>query len=525
MENSRRSVCATEDSVASMYLSFDDTLASKWESVVTSQTSHYLEINATDMNTTLEDQKVIEKTVLKSLIKDNTITDQASPLRPFDMSLLNKHNGLSSTPTKNNTLKDQVQKDVNNTDIDDKENTQPDGENSTLSSTIDATTSTVKTNTMFHEGNSTIGDVSTQDNKNKNNVYPLCADVLLENITEVSNEEPSMQAASPAIVLEEKKDVDEMVNEVSNLIAKALTLKEAAKNPKEVPKATRQLPVANMPRPRRSFLPTVGGTQTLKQRMSIVVKTTLNSPARKLAANSAAAARRSYLPVGKITQGGVVGNRKSLLPRTAETKPSSTAAPAKPIIPKQQPKDRVDAPKFNCKLCSVSFSIKSSLDLHMRSHQPIEPANKGGARKISNCKYCDKKFALERALHIHLMQNCVKIPPKEKRKLEFTELNHQKKAQLPKLTGVESFGARPRESLMPKNFAQSEVPPMAPPSTKKVIKKAHTGVSRTPTKTVPCHICKQSFKSILEYTNHCLSVHSRSKEQQETAKALTALLE
>jgi len=45
-------------------------------------------------------------------------------------------------------------------------------------------------------------------------------------------------------------------------------------------------------------------------------------------------------------------------------------------------------------------------------------------------------FALERALHIHLMQNCDKIPPSEKRKLEFTELNHEKKAQLPKIGGT-----------------------------------------------------------------------------------------
>lgn len=51
---------------------------------------------------------------------------------------------------------------------------------------------------------------------------------------------------------------------------------------------------------------------------------------------------------------------------------------------------------------------------------------------------------------------------------------------------------------------------MAPPSVRKVPKNvAHHGVLRTPTKSVPCHLCKQSFKSILEFTNHSLKMHGK----------------
>jgi len=58
---------------------------------------------------------------------------------------------------------------------------------------------------------------------------------------------------------------------------------------------------------------------------------------------------------------------------------------------------------------------------------------------------------------------------------------------------------------------------MAPPSAKKVPKNvAHAGVYRTPTKTVPCHICKQSFKSILEFTKHSMTMHAKSQLKKVT---------
>lgn len=40
---------------------------------------------------------------------------------------------------------------------------------------------------------------------------------------------------------------------------------------------------------------------------------------------------------------------------------------------------------------------------------------------------------------------------------------------------------------------------------------AHAGVYRTPSKSVPCHLCKLTFKSILDYTNHNLTAHGSNK--------------
>lgn len=189
MENSSRSVTSGEESL-SVYLSFDgdadDTLASKWQSAMASQTSHYLEMQNIEQDQkhdeTLEEKKNDMKSILDTLMKNDISKDQGSPLRPFDKSILNKHNALSSTPTKNMTMP--VMR-PNSTVVDaEKENAQPDEQNSTLSSTIDATVSTVKTNTMFSEANMTLDENSVKENNNKSSVYPLSANVVLENITE-----------------------------------------------------------------------------------------------------------------------------------------------------------------------------------------------------------------------------------------------------------------------------------------------------------------------------------------------------
>ncbi|TDG49194.1 hypothetical protein AWZ03_004283 [Drosophila navojoa] len=620
MENSSRSVASGEESL-SVYLSFDgdsdDTLASKWQSAMASQTSHYLEMQNMDQDLkhdeTLEEKKNDMKTILDTLMKNDISKDQGSPLRPFDKSILNKHNALSSTPTKNMTMHAMR---PNSTVVDaEKENTQPDEQNSTLSSTIDATVSTVKTNTMFSEANVTLEENSVKENNNKSSVYPLSANVVLENITEVSAEETaiSVLSASPIVAADrpasndkppitvpsassverpsssvstltavdhpvsiekphitvsavdnrpkssvepfiaipstaplvafeqeikakEASVVNDMVNEVSELIVKALKLTECSSKPDKSTK----LPAVPLPRPRRSYLPTASGT-TFKQRMSIVVKTTLNSPARKLAIGNPVS-RRSCLPSTKSVPIGNSTYRQSLLLRSCTENSSSNAIvlrAKKPVVGVATATARPIL-QFKCRLCTASFIEKKSLDMHMDTHMKSALATRN--KNSYFCKYCDKKFVLERALHIHLMENCDKIPPGEKRKLSFTELNHVQKAKLPKMTSNTAVGSsdsssKPRASIMHQLEKQPFIAPnsggavdpapkdqmqMVPPSVKKAPKSvAHAGVYRTPTKSVPCHICKQSFKSILDYTNHCLTVHSKNKKPA-TAAALSA---
>lgn len=251
----------------------------------------------------------------------------------------------------------------------------------------------------------------------------------------------------------EKHDpqVAEVVNEVSELISKALKISAESVKPQpskiKVEASKKRMtiavgPTGGMPRPRRSYLPTSSTesrSYSFKQRMSVVVKTTLNSPARKLSAGgSLAVGRRSCLPVAKPKPGSTrksVALSSNRTPQNIQTK-----------VAKQTPKTTLPV-TYNCKTCHATFRVKSLLDMHVRMHDMVENGPKSLKRLNTNaagagnsapgsknsCKYCDKNFALERTLHIHLMQNCSKIPPGEKRKLEFTELNHEKKAQLPKI--------------------------------------------------------------------------------------------
>ncbi|XP_052834919.1 uncharacterized protein LOC128251786 [Drosophila gunungcola] len=548
--DSRRSSMATNDESVTMYLSFDadDTLSSKWQSAMVTQSSQYLEVHNSKLEANVE--KVSEDHDLRrSVLKDLQQLaigepDQSSPLRPFDKSILNLHNALCSTPSKDKPGADSVPQimTMDLTNVDDKENTQPGednhtgGENSTLSSSVDLTANTVKANTLKTE-DATMDDVSMQDTPKpqaSSQVYPLSANVVLENITEVSNEGVSM-LASPTE--KEVPQVTEVVNEVTELIAKALKIStdsvkpSSSKSKVEVGKKRQSMCSTYsgaLPRPRRSFLPTTSAetrTYSFKQRMSVVVKTTLNSPARKLSAGGGLAVnRRSCLPVSKLTK---ATNRKSLAVTSSRSPQKITPKLAKP------PAKSIPDSVFNCKSCGTTFRLKSLLDMHMRVHDLVDNGpktlkrlntNPAGAGVSKNrCKFCDKNFALERALHIHLMQNCDKIPPAEKRKLQFTELNHEKKAQLPKI-GATSVVPAPvpvpqkpqhRMSTIPRMASSKMAQPMAPPSVKKVPKNvAHAGVYRTPTKSVPCHICKQSFKSILEFTNHSLTVHAKSQPQE-----------
>lgn len=266
---------------------------------------------------------------------------------------------------------------------------------------------------------------------------------------------------------------------------------------------------------RTSLIPSAAATGdkrpfSFTQRMSVVVKTTLNSPARKMARKSSIGVmssmqRRSVIPQkttntenSKLKKPEVIA-RKSMLPRTSvistTTKlynntmaPLQEASGVKPIprtqrkslypLTKDSEKNKITSTgglshnkidiSYTCNVCKEKFRIKSLLDAHKRSHEGdiATPAfiKKPTVTSLpsgngNQCKYCDKKFALTKALHIHLLQNCSKIPPSEKRKLQYTDLNHVEKAQLPNVfahhhntqsntsSAVSSTNATPRHAV------------------------------------------------------------------------------
>ncbi|XP_030369485.1 uncharacterized protein LOC115620406 [Scaptodrosophila lebanonensis] len=556
MDDSRQSIAPNEASTT-MYLSFDadDTIASKFQSIAGDDDTVDITTNGIieELDETLEgNERNIKKTVLKC-VTASVEMENCSPLRPFDNSIFNKNNALSSTPSKNVTMPEGTMiKAVLGTplvpDGYDKENTHPDEGTDFSTCWIDGTASTVKVN------DGTTDEISIQE-ANKTGGTGITNATALELIKEVSKENVSLDVPlaatatnGPTNINAGECQVNDVTNEMSELIAKALKLSDPAKPMISLkPFAAtsnklRAVPSLPMARPRRSYLPISGGearTYSFKQRMSVVVKTTLNSPARKLiASNSATMCRRSLLPGPKLSVGGSAGGnfRKSVFgTATEESKP--TGPLTKKLTQKVgKPKYDVDT-QYKCKTCGATFRVKSLYDMHVHMHDmvvngprvpkksiipsPLYPASAASTNQKHACKYCDKNFALERALHIHLMQNCEKIPPVEKRKLQYTELNHVKKAQLPKITG--SAAICTLKSHQDSNCTEQKSATankthgsMLPPSVKKVAKSAaHAGVYRTPTKSVPCSVCKQSFKSILDYTNHCLTVHSKKVQMEQ----------
>ncbi|XP_067616762.1 uncharacterized protein [Eurosta solidaginis] len=413
---------------------------------------------------------------------------------------------------------------------------------------------------------------------------------------------------------------------------------------------------------RTSMLPSTALSQAEKrpfaytQRMSVLVKTTLNSPARKIARRSCAIVgqqnwkslgannlpsksnRKSMLPLGKTPQSAIglappietkvqtvtntttattkptttitnqatnitkpvnttvkqttttiassksiPSNRKSIYPNDKAVNELQKPASVNRILPALNSKIRQSvagaktSTSFVCSVCGSKYGIKSLLDAHKRSHEGDGPpafvkkstlatsstaASTVSQTNVANkCKYCDKKFALVRALHIHLLQNCPKIPPKEKRKLTFHEMDHVEKAQLPAVfhgystqtkanphqqgltvnalqhrssSDLSSVSVSSQDSMNDKRalaeitmIAKTAVAAvdsllpseMAPPSARSVKKStAHTGVHRTPNKSIICHTCKIPFKTIMDHIQHNMKVHFNNSDAQRIAQ-------
>ncbi|XP_011210496.2 uncharacterized protein LOC105231092 isoform X1 [Bactrocera dorsalis] len=418
-----------------------------------------------------------------------------------------------------------------------------------------------------------------------------------------------------------KSNIDKEIKEIPKLMNKVLKFAEATITENDKSKTTSlsdtRKSISYNPKGRSSMLPSSVASQGEKrpfaftQRMSVLVKTTLNSPARKIA-------RRSVLPntqqnrKSTIPTGLSHNNRKSMLPigRTVQTE-VNTKCTQKPVIEstKQGPANRksmypvvpakaANVPPltasntktrptvtakpesiFVCKVCGCKFSLKSLLDAHKRSHEGdgvpafVKKTNTSAASTTSSithsnngnkCRYCDKKFVLLRALHIHLLQNCPKIPPNDKRKLKFHEMDHVEKAQLPSVFHVNTSGAKINSQIqntltnVPPQRSHSDLssisvsstdstndkkalaeitiiantaaaavdgllPEMAPPAARMVKKTtAHAGIHRTPNKAIICHICKMSFKCIMDHIQHNMTVHFKNTETPKSNDEIDA---
>jgi Zinc finger, C2H2 type len=220
------------------------------------------------------------------------------------------------------------------------------------------------------------------------------------------------------------------------------------------------------PEKRRS----AGRSENLKRRQSVAVKP--KTPEKRRSAG-----RKSVAPFSRPA----ATTRQSIMPSTSRR--SMMPVTTKAVAPQQSA--TVTQAELTCEVCKKVFRLKSNLTAHKRLHESNTTKTLSSSLK---CSYCDKTFALKTAYDNHLTQYCTKIPSNEKKKLMAASVKS------------------PEDTKNGSSVSNKSgfVPPTKPPA------KMHSGIERTPSKTIDCRIdgCNRKFKDPIAYTEHSTHHHS-----------------
>lgn len=150
------------------------------------------------------------------------------------------------------------------------------------------------------------------------------------------------------------------------------------------------------------------------------------------------------------------------------------------------------------------------------------------------CKYCDRNFAKNFGLDQHLLEKCEKIPATHRRLLLKNENDQAISNQKNRKQDITHLSQRNNETWKHSrffvekinqavsnaqndcnatNYVESDLNSLR--SELKLLSNAHSGVKRTPKKSLKCHICNQIFWDCVEYAVHS-SNHMAQKQQQQS---------
>lgn len=196
---------------------------------------------------------------------------------------------------------------------------------------------------------------------------------------------------------------------------------------------------------------------------------------------------------------------------------------AKPAEAKFINPNTVKASVFKCIQCKKSFISEFQLKVHSNNFHNLSKKitmpvhSTSSASCLLKCKYCDRNFDKKIALDKHIEENCVKIPPADRKRF-FAEhvdvIKNQQKIvgnnEITKKTGPSSFNSKRLTRLITNIRNETQNGSDASDDIKRKfinLSLGHSGIFRTPSKSIQCKICKMKFMSCILFAEHSTEHH------------------
>lgn len=282
---------------------------------------------------------------------------------------------------------------------------------------------------------------------------------------------------------------------------------------------------------------TLFGAAATQQKMKLEAKkpitvTSINSDVAKAVAPTTAKVRPSMAPRGLIKVPSLVTAAKpkpstapvqtkaarpqTTVKATVSTALSSSAATATALVAPKLPRKPIShLPKPQ----TATTQAKPTMAAPVASGAPMLKLNSS-----AKCTYCDKKFVKEHALNMHLQDKCDKIPATQRRQLlQKMSGSIDSKHEHPIIRKVRASRFIPNDSRFllditneaASGLHQSENSEAAKgfiqlKASMRRLSKAYMGITRTPSKSIKCHICRRAFLNCAEYATHVVE-HQASR--------------
>lgn len=186
------------------------------------------------------------------------------------------------------------------------------------------------------------------------------------------------------------------------------------------------------------------------------------------------------------------------------------------IASSRETKPSVIMPSSSSSLSSVSvYSSGATVKQEFRKPNAVPlRTNKTTMVNTLKCQYCDKCFVKSQGMTTHLLEKCEKIPASVRRQLlqKAETCNDAISKQLSRQALRQEFDSISKYSRFFVNMSNEGTSGMRIDEVEKGLKNlrtelrktksAHTGIIRTPSKPIRCHICNFVTLDCVEYAEH-----------------------